>query len=59
MVQAMPGEQPKMERTRSQEKKRMRIYVVHTPGYMNHSVFLFGSAGGTAFTYRFAIQIFN
>lgn len=52
----MPGEQPKTERIMSQEKKRMRIYVVHTPGYVNHSVFLFRSVVGTAFTYKLAIQ---
>ena len=56
MVQAMPGEQPKTESTRIQEKKRMRMYVVQTPGYVNHSVFLFRSAGGTAFTYSFAMN---
>lgn len=55
MVQAVPGVQPKTERTTSQEKKRMSMYVVHTPGYVNHSVFRFISAGGTAFTYKFAI----
>lgn len=58
MVQAIPGEQPKIESTSSQEKKRIRIQVVQTPGYMNHSVFLFRSAGGTAFTYRLAIHKF-
>ena len=52
----MPGEQPKTERTRSHEKNRIKMYVVQTPGYVNHSVFLFRSGGGTAFTYRFAIK---
>lgn len=55
MVQAMPGVQPETERTRSQAKKRNKMYVVHTPGYVNHSVFLFRSGGGDAFTYKFAI----
>lgn len=59
MVQAMPGEQPKTERTINQEKNSMSIYVVHTPGYVNHSVFLFRSAGIVAFTYRFAIIWFS
>lgn len=56
MVHAMPGVQPKTERTRSHEKNKNNIYVVHTPGYMNHSVFRFRSAGRTAFTYKFAID---
>ena len=30
--------------------------MVQTPGYMNHSVFLFRSGGGTACTYSFAIE---
>lgn len=51
MVQAIPGEQLKRERTISHEMNRMRMYVVHTPGYVNHSVFRFRSVGGTAFTY--------
>lgn len=51
MVQAIPGEQLKRERTMSQEMNTMRMYVVHTPGYVNHSVFRFRSVGGTAFTY--------
>ena len=54
-VQAMPGVQPKMESMRSQETKRMKMWVVQTPGYMNHSVFLFRCGGGTACMYSFAI----
>ena len=59
MVQAKPGEEPKTKIKRNQEKKRMRIYVVHTPGYVNQAVFLFRSGGGMALTYRFAMTSRN
>lgn len=50
----MPEEQLKRERTRSHDMNRMDRYVVHTPGYVNHSVFLFRSVGGTVLTYIFS-----
>lgn len=56
MVQALPGEQPNTDSTTSHEKNNIRMYVVHTPGYVNHSVFRFRSVVGAARTYKFAIS---